>query len=405
MKMASSSSLSDHEVERRITEAQNICFDLEKTTTPAIAKYVTDYATSIGCPKQFFLVPLQSIAAHFMGPKASVKVHEGWSEPIILCGVVVAHKGQKKSPALGCFHRELTKIEEELKSDTSEIQPRIFVEHFSFEELHYTMKRNNNRILGLYDELSLLYEQLDRYKAGQADRKNILTLINGGCWRRNFRSTTSTIRNTCFNLTGFVKPTTLVRLCNDKDDDGLMDRQLFSCPEEIHYDYDEYKAMPASTPSLSKILKLIDKNNPPNTTYTLTPEAHAEFIHIHDSINQRIRAEHPYDHDRKSILSKAHGQLLRLSATQLNIHQGLSILQHEDEDIQWSYQIPKEILLKSAGFLEYFIAQKFALGNPPHGQTNLDSTDDFDYDWHRICRILELPNLTITPSMISQAHI
>ena len=49
---------------------------------------------------------------------------------------------------------------------------------FSFEELHYTMKRNN-RILGLYEsELSLLYEQLDRYKAGQADRKTILILIN-----------------------------------------------------------------------------------------------------------------------------------------------------------------------------------------------------------------------------------
>ena len=124
-------------------------------------------------------------------------------------------------------------------NNTSEIQPQIFVEHFSFKELHYTMKRNY-RILGLYDELSLLYEQLDRYKAGQADRKTILTLINGGCWRQNFRSTTSTIRNTCFNLTGFVQPATIVKLCNDKDDDGLMDRQLFTCPEEIHYDYDEY---------------------------------------------------------------------------------------------------------------------------------------------------------------------
>lgn len=55
------------------------------------------------------------------------------------------------------------------------------------------------------------------------------------------------IRNTCFNLTGFVQPATIVKLRNDKDDDGLMDRQLFTCPEEIHYDYDEYKPLPAST--------------------------------------------------------------------------------------------------------------------------------------------------------------
>ena len=71
---------------------------------------------------------------------------------------------------------------------------------------------------------------------------------------------------TCFNLTGFVQPAT-VNLCNDKDDDGLMDRQLFACPEEIHYDYDEYKLLPASTPSLSEMFKLIDKIIP-QTQYT-----------------------------------------------------------------------------------------------------------------------------------------
>ena len=231
-----------------------------------------------------------------------------------------------------------SQIQSQLKNESSEFQPQIFVEHFSFEELHYTMKWNNNRILGLYDELNLLYEQLDHYKAGQADRKMILTLINGGCWRRNFRSTTSTIRNTCFNLTGFVQPTTVVRLCNDKDDDGLMDRQLFCCPPEIHY---EYTPLPPTTPSLRKTFKIIDEKNPPDTTYTLTQDAHAEFIHLHDSINERIHAEHPYDHDRKSILSKAHGQLLRLSVTQFNIDQALSLLEHEDQIIAWRYEIPK----------------------------------------------------------------
>ena len=95
--------------------------------------------------------------------------------------------------------------------------------HTYVEELHYNMKCNN-RILSLYEELNLLNEQLDHYKAGQADRKTILSLINGGCWRRNFRSTTSIIRNKFFNLTGLIQPATIVKLCNDKDDDGLMDR-------------------------------------------------------------------------------------------------------------------------------------------------------------------------------------
>ena len=83
---------SDDEVERIIADAQNVPLDLEKCTTPLIAKYVGDHSSSFGCLKQFFLIPLQSIAAHFMGPKAYVKVHEGWSEPFILWGII-AHEG------------------------------------------------------------------------------------------------------------------------------------------------------------------------------------------------------------------------------------------------------------------------------------------------------------------------
>ena len=48
-----------------------------------------------------------------------------------------------------------------------------------------------------------------------------------------------------------------------------------------------------------------------------------EFIGLHDGLNQCIRHENPLDHDRKSILSKGHGQLLRLAAIQHCIDQSL----------------------------------------------------------------------------------
>ena len=143
------------EVERRIAAAQAVHLDLGAATTERIHRLVTDYSASIGYPKEFFLLPLQSISAHFIGPKASIKIHDSWKEPIILWSVVMAHKGQKKSPALGCFNKQLTEMEDTLTSTDSEHPPQIFVEHFSFEELHYTMKRNDNQVLGLYDELSL----------------------------------------------------------------------------------------------------------------------------------------------------------------------------------------------------------------------------------------------------------
>ena len=131
------------QAERRIAAAQFIQLDLPNATTERINKLVINYAASIGCPKEFFLLPLQSISTHFIGPKASIQIHDSWKEPIILWSVVMAHKEQKKSPALGCYNKELTEMEDDLVSTDGEHPPQIFVEHFSFEELHYTMKRND----------------------------------------------------------------------------------------------------------------------------------------------------------------------------------------------------------------------------------------------------------------------
>ena len=72
---------------------------------------------------------------------------------------------------------ELSKMEEDLAAGedaSDEEHPQIFVEHFLFEELHYTMK-NNNCIIGLYDELSLLLMWATwPFKSGQTDEKTIL---------------------------------------------------------------------------------------------------------------------------------------------------------------------------------------------------------------------------------------
>ena len=119
-----------------------------------------------------------------MGPNTRILVNEQWREPLILWTVVLAHKGQKKSPALNRFLKPIQELEEEMKKrrqerDTenegdpeksAEMEGQIYIEDFSMEELHYTLKRNEGRVVGLYDEISLLYEQLDKYKNGSSDR-------------------------------------------------------------------------------------------------------------------------------------------------------------------------------------------------------------------------------------------
>lgn len=110
-----------------------------------------------------------------------------------------------------------------------------------------------------------------------------------------------------------------------------MDRQLFSCPAEVHYDYDEYVELTSDTPKLVDIFEDIDKNHPPGSKYTLSPDTQIEFVGIHDGLNERIRQQHPFDHDRKSILSKTilskgHGQVVRLAAVHWCMDQALARL-------------------------------------------------------------------------------
>ena len=68
--------------------------------------------------------------------------------------------------------------------------PQQLVEQFSFEQLHSIMANNNGSALGLYDEMSTMYEELDIYKhaGSRQDRSTLLKLYNGGSWSRTFRN-------------------------------------------------------------------------------------------------------------------------------------------------------------------------------------------------------------------------
>ena len=53
------------------------------------------------------------------------------------------------------------------------------------EDLHHRLEINSGRVVGIYDEISVMYEQMDRNKTGNLDKKQLLTMFNGGSWRRN----------------------------------------------------------------------------------------------------------------------------------------------------------------------------------------------------------------------------
>ena len=103
--------------------------------------------------------------------------------------IIAANKGQKKTAALKQLKNPLIDIEAELQEkwqrdmaeDKPTTPPQLCIEHFSFEELHNVMRRNGSQMLGLFDEMSTLYGQLDlyRHRGSVMDRKTLITL-NGG---------------------------------------------------------------------------------------------------------------------------------------------------------------------------------------------------------------------------------
>lgn len=104
---------------------------------------------------------------------------------------------------------------EDISDDKPQTPPQLLVDNFSFEELHCILKRNGNQVLGMFDEMSPFYAQLDLFKhtginhreiiyfnstiletfyhpiiGSDFDKKTLIliSLNGGGTWTRNFRS-------------------------------------------------------------------------------------------------------------------------------------------------------------------------------------------------------------------------
>lgn len=116
------------------------------------------------------------------------------------------------------------------------------------------MSNNRNQILGAYDELTQFYNMLDQYKSNSTtDRKTLLALNGGGQWTRDFKNGSSTMENTCFNITGFIQPAYVVKMMALDDFDGFNDRQLFICPKERDVDYQELTPKDPQIPNLKRV--------------------------------------------------------------------------------------------------------------------------------------------------------
>ena len=133
---------------------------------------VVCHADALGVPPEFILYPLLTSVAACIGVNGSIRINSTWVEPSILWLVVAAKKGEKKTAALRVIRRPFEKLQDEviqrwkdnLSEEKPQTPPQMLVDNFSFEELHCILKRNGNKTLGMFDEMSAFYAQLDLFK-------------------------------------------------------------------------------------------------------------------------------------------------------------------------------------------------------------------------------------------------
>ncbi len=309
------------------------------------------------------------------------------------------------------------------KSSTSNpTPPQRLVEQFSFEQLHSVMASNHGTALGLYDEMSTMYEQLDVYKhaGSRQDRFTLLKLYNGSSWARTFRSVSARVPRTAFNMSGFIQPGLLLEQLQKSDVDGFNDRQLFDCPAEIDPMYDQFTPFNSSGITFKEVFEQIMEVHcsPEEHIYHLSEDGMSAFTSFHDDIVIRRQCI-PDDENRRGVLSKAKGQLARVALVLHAMEQAVSscVKLHKDNDSypdEWSFTIQATTVERAVELINHFIQQKFALmpaeekfeeTDPGLAQLSLEQRKFVSINGTYIRKLLLSKHASLTPSVVSQLRL
>lgn len=92
-------------------------------------------------------------------------------------------------------------------------------------------------------------------------------------------------------------------------------RYLISCPKEVIFTSNMYKIpVPENLrSSMDKILKVISEKHETETVYRFDKEAKSVFNNQHDNYNIEKKMQFTEDENRRGVLSKSLGYIIRLS--------------------------------------------------------------------------------------------
>ena len=166
-------------------------------------------------------------------------------------------------------------------------------------------------------------------------------------------------------MCGFIQPSFVVEMLQSADPDGFNDRQLFVCPEETEYKYQQLKVpMDPTVPDLKAVFGAIQRAHKESVIYTFDTEGREAFIAAHDELCDR-KLSIPDDEDRREIISKFKGILARIAMVLHTLETGIDKVTNQDgSDHDWDTTVTKEHVQWATEVMNYLIDQKFTLMPP-----------------------------------------
>lgn len=110
-----------------------------------------------------------------------------WVEPVLLWLTICMPTGSGKTPLFTFLNDIINKVR--LGHKLKEHDPAWCLDEASFKMMGYLMAKNNNKLLGLYDEFSTFLAQINVYRGKglceSHDLATLLSLYNAKSWNRD----------------------------------------------------------------------------------------------------------------------------------------------------------------------------------------------------------------------------
>ena len=110
-----------------------------------------------------------------------------WIEPVLIWLTICMPTGSGKTPLYTFLCNVLNKVRQECNLNHDD--PSWFLDEASFEMMGALMSRNDNKLLGLYNELSTFLAQINIYRGKglieSHDLATFLSLYNAKSWNRD----------------------------------------------------------------------------------------------------------------------------------------------------------------------------------------------------------------------------